>query len=138
MFTLPPRDSTLQYKRCVQLWNNSPYITPLIAPSFYSISPWFPQLGQINRTVQYYILLEHTCISFRLFGHNCSKLCTAVAFNKDFDYSGPQTTNHKLKLSNQNIFVTWWCIFYNWLYVLWLNFFEKITFEILPLQWFYT
>ena len=31
VFTLPPRDSTLQYKRCVQLWNNSPYITPLSA-----------------------------------------------------------------------------------------------------------
>ena len=30
VFTLPPRDSTLQYKRCVQLWNNSPYITPLV------------------------------------------------------------------------------------------------------------
>ena len=29
VFTLPPRDSTLQYKRCVQLWNNFPYITPL-------------------------------------------------------------------------------------------------------------
>ena len=29
VFTLSPRDSTLQYKRCVQLWNNFPYITPL-------------------------------------------------------------------------------------------------------------
>ena len=29
VFTLPPRDSTLQYKRCVHLWNNFPYITPL-------------------------------------------------------------------------------------------------------------
>ena len=24
VFTLPPRDSTLQYKRCVHLWNNFP------------------------------------------------------------------------------------------------------------------
>ena len=29
VFTLLPRDSTLQYKKCVQLWNNFPYITPL-------------------------------------------------------------------------------------------------------------
>ena len=29
VFTLPPRDSTLQYKRCVHLWNNFPCITTL-------------------------------------------------------------------------------------------------------------
>ena len=29
MFTLPPRDSTLQYKRCVHFWNNFPCITSL-------------------------------------------------------------------------------------------------------------
>ena len=30
VFTLPPRDSTLQYKRCVCLWNNFPCIIILI------------------------------------------------------------------------------------------------------------
>jgi len=30
VFTLPPRDSTLQYKRCVHLWNKFPCITTLI------------------------------------------------------------------------------------------------------------
>ena len=30
-FKLPPRDSTLQYKRCVHLWNNFPCITSLHA-----------------------------------------------------------------------------------------------------------
>jgi len=29
VFTLPPRDSTLQYKRCVHLWNNFPWIRTL-------------------------------------------------------------------------------------------------------------
>ena len=29
MFTLPPSDSTLQYKRCVHLWNNFPCIKSL-------------------------------------------------------------------------------------------------------------
>ena len=29
LFTLPPRDSTLQYKRCVHLWNNFPCIITL-------------------------------------------------------------------------------------------------------------
>ena len=30
VFTLPPRDSTLQYKRCVHLWNKFPCIITLI------------------------------------------------------------------------------------------------------------
>jgi len=30
VFTLPPRDSTLQYKRCVHFWNNFPCIKSLI------------------------------------------------------------------------------------------------------------
>ena len=29
VFTLPPRDSTLQHKRCVHFWNNFPCITSL-------------------------------------------------------------------------------------------------------------
>jgi len=29
VFTLPPRDITLQYKRCVHFWNNFPCITSL-------------------------------------------------------------------------------------------------------------
>ena len=29
VFTLPPRDSTLQYKRCAHLWNNFPCIITL-------------------------------------------------------------------------------------------------------------
>ena len=29
VFTLPPRDSTLQYKRCVHFWNNFPCIITL-------------------------------------------------------------------------------------------------------------
>ena len=32
VFTLPPRDSTLQYKRCVHFWNNYPCITFLTKP----------------------------------------------------------------------------------------------------------
>jgi len=35
VFTLPPRDSTLQYKRCkrcVHFWNNFPCITSLVDP----------------------------------------------------------------------------------------------------------
>ena len=31
VFTLPPRDSTLQYKRCVHLWNNFPCIITLVS-----------------------------------------------------------------------------------------------------------
>ena len=30
VFTLPPSDSTLQYKRCVHFWNNFPCITSLV------------------------------------------------------------------------------------------------------------
>ena len=32
VFTLPPSDSTLQYKRCVHFWNNFPCITSLGSP----------------------------------------------------------------------------------------------------------
>ena len=44
VFTLPPRDSTLQYKRCVHLWNNFPCIITLSCTVYlmyklYSI-PW--------------------------------------------------------------------------------------------------
>ena len=34
VFTLPPRDSTLQYKRCVYFGNNFPCITSLILPIY--------------------------------------------------------------------------------------------------------
>ena len=30
VFTLPPRDSTLKYRRCVHFWNNFPCITSLV------------------------------------------------------------------------------------------------------------
>ena len=32
VFILSPRDSTLQYKRCVHIWNNFPCIITLIVP----------------------------------------------------------------------------------------------------------
>ena len=38
VFTLPPRESTLQYKRCVNLWNNFPCITALILCSCWVIT----------------------------------------------------------------------------------------------------
>ena len=50
VFTLPPRDSTLQYKRCVQLWNNSPYITPLVNPISWDFQALKLRKGQIVPT----------------------------------------------------------------------------------------
>ena len=42
VFTLPPRDSTLQYKRCVHFWNNFLCITSL---------PWpFLVKGNVDKT----------------------------------------------------------------------------------------
>ena len=35
VFTLPPRDGTLQYKRCVHFWNNFPCITSLTKPKLF-------------------------------------------------------------------------------------------------------
>ena len=40
VFTLPPRDNTLQYKRCVHLWNNFPCIITLV----YSINNEHPYI----------------------------------------------------------------------------------------------
>ena len=34
VFTFPPKDSTLQYKKCVHLWNNFPCITSLAETIF--------------------------------------------------------------------------------------------------------
>ena len=40
VFKLPPRDSTLQYKSCIHLWNNFPCITTLVNMIFMiSFSP---------------------------------------------------------------------------------------------------
>ena len=36
-FTLPPRDSSLQYKRCVQFWNIFPCITSLVVGKYINI-----------------------------------------------------------------------------------------------------
>ena len=40
VFTLPPRDSALQYKRCVHLWNNFPCITTLQIHIHDVSAPW--------------------------------------------------------------------------------------------------
>ena len=34
VFTFPPKDSKLQYKKCAQIWNNFPCISTLVAPNF--------------------------------------------------------------------------------------------------------
>ena len=33
VFTFPPKDSTLQYKKCVHLWNNFPCISTWAQPN---------------------------------------------------------------------------------------------------------
>ena len=43
VFTLPPRENTLQYKRCVHFWNNFPGIKSLPLPG--------PLLGPLKCTV---------------------------------------------------------------------------------------
>ena len=45
VFTLPPRDSTLQYKRCVHLWYKFPCIITLDRPVFGL------NMGQLNSTI---------------------------------------------------------------------------------------
>ena len=54
VFTLPPRDSTLQYKRCVHFWNNFPCLTIL--------GPTYPTLWK-----------EISCL--------CSLRCTLILYN---------------------------------------------------------
>ena len=44
VFTLQPRDSTLQYKRCVHLWNKFPYIITL----WEAIKIYFRQKPKLN------------------------------------------------------------------------------------------
>ena len=40
VFTLPPRDSTLQYKRCVLFWNNFPCATSLLSTTQFVYNPF--------------------------------------------------------------------------------------------------
>ena len=40
VFTLPPRDSTLQYKRCEHLWNNFSCITSLVGKIILYFQKW--------------------------------------------------------------------------------------------------
>ena len=44
VFTLPPRDSTLQYKRCVHFWNNFPCIKSLFTTGFSKNKILFSQI----------------------------------------------------------------------------------------------
>ena len=37
VFKLPPRDSTLQQKRCVHIWNNFPWIRTLLQPNLITL-----------------------------------------------------------------------------------------------------
>ena len=49
VFTLPPRDSTLQYKRCLHLWNNFPCISTLSGIMSVYTMLYFKTLSQQKR-----------------------------------------------------------------------------------------
>ena len=60
VLTSPPRDSTLQYKRCVHLWNNFPCKNTLESPNFYEYKcglkvgfPWNEKFREKMRNFSY-------------------------------------------------------------------------------------
>ena len=78
MFTLPPRDSTLQYKRCVHLWNNFPCIITLVWAGnscftrwkFVNVQLWFSVKGiegHCKAITLCWTLLKLTAIFFHVF-----------------------------------------------------------------------
>ena len=78
MFTLPPRDSTLQYKRCVHLWNKFPCIITLVWASnscftrwkFVNVQLWFSVKGiegHCQAITLCWTLLKLTAIFFHVF-----------------------------------------------------------------------
>ena len=83
VFTLPPRDSTMQYKRCVHLWNNFPCIITLF---LVHTNVW---------RVKYYLTLylksfmllynrAHLC-PFKIYtSHSCFSFCKLIIFNCSF------------------------------------------------------
>ena len=82
VFTLPPRDSTLQYKRCVHFWNNFPCITSLYILTRNSC------LMRQNALKQYTLSLTKICImiSFiftKLLSHPKFKKITGVSLSFD-------------------------------------------------------
>ena len=58
VFTFPPKDSTLQYKKCVHLWNNFPCIRTLITTiksnilvgvaGLYTVLTHYKKLGEVG------------------------------------------------------------------------------------------
>ena len=62
VFTLPPRDTTLQYKRCVHLWNNFPCIITLQTKNICFISKFswtFLTLKRCSAVIVRHFMDEH-------------------------------------------------------------------------------
>ena len=70
VFTLLPRDSTLQYKRCVHFWNNFPCLTILERP--YLVCPLQADQLADPRTKKWWDLGLTFNINVQLF---CSFIC---------------------------------------------------------------
>ena len=67
-FTLPPRDSTLQYKRCVNLWNNFPcIITLMYTMHLCKICIYLCAIC----IYEHYIYVHYICVHF-IYVHNVS------------------------------------------------------------------
>ena len=74
VFTLPPRDSTLQYKRCVLLWNNYLYI--IIFDKTYLGLHTF---GFKQRTIYLTMRIPKLTVLFAdLFNQNISKILDEI------------------------------------------------------------
>ena len=61
VFTLPPRDSTLQYKRCVHFWNNFPCITSLGL----MICQWSLTLANVKRCMLVGEIIISLCLKIQ-------------------------------------------------------------------------
>ena len=63
VFTFPPKDSLLQYKKCVHLWNNFPCISTSMYPTWWmqlvsALMHFFPRTDWQNRNILFLFLYK--------------------------------------------------------------------------------
>ena len=98
VFTLPPRDSTLQYKRCVHLWNN--YLCIIILCTWVSNSMW---IGHCHLCMEGRLKLRNFSplkIGYKWI--NCSSI-SSVLWTHSFRVKGVKSET-LLNLTNMKVF----------------------------------
>ena len=145
LFTLPHRDSTMQYKRCVHLWNNFPCIITLDQIKFSMVLLW---IGHCH--LAYWVIWNHTNSPFHIlyildFVHWYSSLALGILqenlfflingkkssklFNLPSSFSSDKRRQKKL-----SYFLWWFNLIFQFFFIS-FNFFVNINLSIFLYRW---